>query len=69
MKKRKSWFDSEADYISSSCNFKAADVDEGILKTLSREDLLDLLPGPQNFLRRKKLWDHIHPKVNVHICG
>ncbi|CAL8363056.1 unnamed protein product [Arctogadus glacialis] len=42
---------------------QAADVDEGVLKTLSRDDLLDLLPGPQNFLRRKKLWDHIHPKV------
>ncbi|CAL8326032.1 unnamed protein product [Boreogadus saida] len=30
---------------------------------LSRDDLLDLFPGPQNFMRRKKLWDCIHPKV------
>lgn len=46
-------------------NFTASNIDEGILKTLSRDDLKDLFPGPENFLRRKKLWDVISPKVNV----
>ncbi|GAA6070503.1 uncharacterized protein LOC120572617 [Tachysurus ichikawai] len=31
-------------------------------QTLSRDDLKDLFPGPENFLRRKKLWDVIGPK-------
>lgn len=43
--------------------FKAANIDEDVLKTLSREDLKDLFPGPENFLKRKKLWDMISPKV------
>ncbi|KAI4886931.1 hypothetical protein NFI96_030450 [Prochilodus magdalenae] len=42
--------------------FKAANIDEEVLKTLSREDLKDLFPGPENFLKRKKLWDMIGPK-------
>ncbi|KAK2836794.1 hypothetical protein Q7C36_014663 [Tachysurus vachellii] len=41
---------------------EAAKIDEGVLKTLSRDDLKDLFPGPENFLRRKKLWDVIGPK-------
>ncbi|KAI4891729.1 hypothetical protein NFI96_032128, partial [Prochilodus magdalenae] len=43
--------------------FKAANIDEEVLKTLSQEDLKDLFPGPENFLKRKKLWDMIGPKV------
>ncbi|KAI4892098.1 hypothetical protein NFI96_019151, partial [Prochilodus magdalenae] len=41
---------------------KAANIDEEVLKTLSQEDLKDLFPGPENFLKRKKLWDMIGPK-------
>ncbi|KAI4889729.1 hypothetical protein NFI96_033080 [Prochilodus magdalenae] len=42
--------------------FKPANIDEEVLKTLSREDFKDLFPGPENFLKRKKLWDMIGPK-------
>ncbi len=45
--------------------FTAANVDEEALKSLSRDDLRDLFPGPENFLRRKKLWDFISQKVNT----
>ncbi|XP_035985581.1 uncharacterized protein LOC118559015 [Fundulus heteroclitus] len=38
---------------------EAASVDEEALKGLSRDDLRDLFPGPQNFLKRKKLWNVI----------
>ncbi|XP_069370007.1 uncharacterized protein [Paralichthys olivaceus] len=34
----------------------AANIDEALLHTLSRDDLRDLFPGPENFLRRKQLW-------------
>ncbi|KAG7456399.1 hypothetical protein JOB18_013551 [Solea senegalensis] len=34
----------------------AANIDEALLHTLSRDDLRDLLPGPENFLRRKQVW-------------
>ncbi|XP_063061676.1 uncharacterized protein LOC134454542 isoform X1 [Engraulis encrasicolus] len=43
-------------YLSST----AASVDECTLKTLSREDLQDLFPGPENFLRRRRIWDFIN---------
>ncbi|KAM4585548.1 uncharacterized protein PAE49_004768 isoform 1-T1 [Odontesthes bonariensis] len=41
---------------------EAASIDEEALKNLSRDDLKDLFPGPENFLRRKKLWDFINQK-------
>ncbi|CAJ1086727.1 uncharacterized protein LOC127420714 isoform X1 [Xyrichtys novacula] len=31
--------------------------------TLTREDLKDLFPGPENFLRRKAIWDSCHGDV------
>lgn len=46
--------------------FTAASVDEEALISLSRDDLKDLFPGPENFLRRKKLWDFVCRKVNTH---
>ncbi|KAG5842705.1 hypothetical protein ANANG_G00180490 [Anguilla anguilla] len=41
---------------------KAASIDEGVLKTLSWNDLKDLFPGPERFLKRKRLWDLISPE-------
>ncbi|XP_030579956.1 uncharacterized protein LOC115776609 [Archocentrus centrarchus] len=38
----------------------AANIDEVLIHTLSRDDLRDLFPGPENFLRRKQLWAHLH---------
>ncbi|CAG6022017.1 unnamed protein product [Menidia menidia] len=38
---------------------EAASLDEEALKVLSRDDLGDLFPGPENFLKRKKLWNFI----------
>lgn len=49
-----------------SYQFTAANVDEEALKSLSRDDLKELFPGPEIFLRRKKLWDFISQKVNTH---
>lgn len=57
----------ETDDDLANVNFKATNIDKGVLKTLSRDDLKDLFPGPENFLKRKKLWDVIGLKVNVHI--
>ncbi|KAL0979022.1 hypothetical protein UPYG_G00179440 [Umbra pygmaea] len=37
----------------------AANVDEALLQTLSRDDLRDLFPGPEHFLRRKRVWGFI----------
>lgn len=42
----------------------AAGVDMEALKTLSREELRDLFPGPDHFLRRKSIWDQCHPVVS-----
>ncbi|KAJ8364891.1 hypothetical protein SKAU_G00137220 [Synaphobranchus kaupii] len=39
---------------------RAANISEGIMGTLSREDLRDLFPGPENFLRRKAVWRTCH---------
>ncbi|KAK7880420.1 hypothetical protein WMY93_032943, partial [Mugilogobius chulae] len=33
-----------------------ANVGEEILRSLSRDDIKDLLPGPEHFLRRRALW-------------
>lgn len=44
---------------------KAANIDEGLLSTLSRDDLRDLLPGPEHFLRRKQLWAVINPEEGL----
>ncbi|CAI5696767.1 unnamed protein product [Oreochromis niloticus] len=38
----------------------AANIDEVLLHTLSRDDLRDLLPGPENLMRRKQLWAQVH---------
>ena len=41
----------------------AAQIDADALHTLSREDLRDLFPGPEHFLRRKSIWKVVHPVV------
>ncbi|XP_072572664.1 uncharacterized protein [Paramormyrops kingsleyae] len=38
----------------------AANIDNVLLHTLSRDDLRDLFPGPENFLRRRQLWTFFH---------
>ncbi|KAI7789478.1 hypothetical protein IRJ41_007726 [Triplophysa rosa] len=45
----------ELDDVSLSI-LKAANIDEALLYTLSRDDLRDLFPGPEHFLRRKRVW-------------
>lgn len=46
--------------------FSPADsIDEALLHTLSRDDLRDLFPGPENFLRRKQLWAVISREVSL----
>ncbi|KAL7390382.1 hypothetical protein ABVT39_020084 [Epinephelus coioides] len=39
---------------------QAANISEEMMGTLSREDLRDLFPGPENFLRRKAVWRACH---------
>lgn len=34
----------------------AANIGEDLLRSLSRDDIKDLFPGPENFLRRRALW-------------
>ncbi|XP_037553273.1 uncharacterized protein LOC119429792, partial [Nematolebias whitei] len=37
-----------------------ANISEAMMGNLSREDLRDLFPGPENFLRRKAIWIACH---------
>nr|XP_057926902.1 uncharacterized protein LOC131128251 [Doryrhamphus excisus] len=41
---------------------QAANITNEVLPSLTREDLRDLLPGPENFLRRKCIWATFHPE-------
>ncbi|KAJ8361924.1 hypothetical protein AAFF_G00410770 [Aldrovandia affinis] len=41
---------------------RAANISEIMLDTLLRDDLRDLFPGPQNFIRRRTIWPIIHPE-------
>ncbi|KAJ8358433.1 hypothetical protein AAFF_G00439970 [Aldrovandia affinis] len=41
---------------------RAANISEIMLDTLLRDDLRDLFPGPQNFIRRRTIWHIIHPE-------
>ena len=41
----------------------AADIDEALLHTVSRDDLRDLFPGPKHFFRRKRVWALINSEV------
>ncbi|XP_036390587.1 uncharacterized protein LOC118781697 [Megalops cyprinoides] len=46
-----------------SCSFPtAANISDLMLGTLSRDDLRDLFPVPENFIRRKTIWLTIHPE-------
>jgi len=47
--------------------FIAANIDEDLLRTLSRDDLRDLFPGPEHFLRRKQVWALIRPEVTSYL--
>ncbi|KAI4804102.1 hypothetical protein KUCAC02_025744 [Chaenocephalus aceratus] len=42
--------------------FKAAHIDEVLMHSLTRDDLRDLFPGPEDFLRRKRVWSLISPE-------
>ncbi|XP_073767100.1 uncharacterized protein isoform X1 [Danio rerio] len=46
---------------------KAANIGEDILPSLSREDIRDLFPGPEHFLRRKGIWRLTHKEEQEHI--
>lgn len=50
-------------FLKLSYYFTAANIDEKALRTISREDLKDLFPGPENFFQRKKLWECISQMV------
>ncbi|KAL7406521.1 hypothetical protein ABVT39_021316 [Epinephelus coioides] len=39
-----------------TATLKEANIGEDLLPTLSRDDIKDLFPGPENFLRRRALW-------------
>ncbi|KAA0721437.1 hypothetical protein E1301_Tti023197 [Triplophysa tibetana] len=39
---------------------QAANICAAVLPTLSRNDIRDLFPGPENFLRRKTIWEMFH---------
>ncbi len=43
--------------------FKAAHIGEDMLSALSREDIRDLFPGPEHFLRRIWLLTHKEEQV------
>ncbi|TRZ04151.1 hypothetical protein DNTS_000398, partial [Danionella cerebrum] len=37
-----------------------ANIGAAVLPTLSRDDIRDLFPGPEHFLRRKTIWEMFH---------
>ncbi|KAK7150817.1 hypothetical protein R3I93_011927 [Phoxinus phoxinus] len=39
---------------------QAANISAAVLPSLSRDDIRDLFPGPENFLRRKTIWETFH---------
>ncbi|KAI4830322.1 hypothetical protein KUCAC02_001961 [Chaenocephalus aceratus] len=47
---------------------RAANIIEGTMSTLSREDLRDLFPGPENFFRRKAVWHSCHAELDEEPC-
>ncbi|CAL8258611.1 unnamed protein product [Arctogadus glacialis] len=44
---------------------KAANISTDMLPSLSKEDLRDLFPGPEHFLRRRTIWRLIHDEDKV----
>ncbi|XP_026114057.1 uncharacterized protein LOC113109002 isoform X2 [Carassius auratus] len=48
------------------CTLKAANIGEDILPTLTRDDIRDLFPGPEHFLRRKAIWLIVHKEEQEH---
>ncbi|TKS78087.1 hypothetical protein D9C73_013087 [Collichthys lucidus] len=40
----------------SIATLRAANIGEDLLPSLSRDDIKDLFPGPENFLRRRAIW-------------
>ncbi|KAI4888329.1 hypothetical protein NFI96_028573, partial [Prochilodus magdalenae] len=46
-----------------------ANVSETLLPTLSREDIRDLFPGPEHFLRRKAIWNLFHKEQELEHFG
>ncbi|KAM3583192.1 uncharacterized protein V6R79_014190 [Siganus canaliculatus] len=40
----------------SVATLRAANIGEDLLPSLSRDDIKDLFPGPENFLRRRAIW-------------
>ncbi|KAG5269454.1 hypothetical protein AALO_G00202220 [Alosa alosa] len=45
---------------------RAANISEDTLHTLSRDDIRDLFPGPEHFLRRKDICLKIHAEDHVY---
>lgn len=45
--------------------FPAASISADMLPSLSKEDLRDLFPGPEQFFRRKDIWRISHDENEV----
>lgn len=45
----------------------AASISAAVLPTLSRDDIRDLFPGPEHFLRRKTIWEIFHKDKEVEL--
>lgn len=46
-------------------NIAAANIGEDLLLLLSRDDIRDLFPGPENFLRRRAIWHVVNKDEKV----
>ncbi|KAL6455284.1 hypothetical protein MHYP_G00362790 [Metynnis hypsauchen] len=49
-----------------TATLQAANISEALLPTLSCEDIPDLFPGPERFLRREAVWNLFHKEQEVH---
>lgn len=47
--------------------FSAANISKDMLPSLTKEDLRDLFPGPEHFLRRRTIWRLSHDENEVMI--
>lgn len=45
----------------------AANISAAVLPTLSRDNIRDLFPGPEHFLRRKTIWEMFHEDKEVEL--
>lgn len=53
--------------LKATCMHSKQSITNELLPSLTREDLRDLLPGLEHFLRRKHIWEAVHEKQKTQL--